>query len=79
MKFNKDSSDIIDDVEVENESKTTTTCYSWGVDESNNIRSTETKKDQNQQYSKLQCENEKSSSSLIIEDVTDEVDTLQLE
>ena len=68
------------EVETEPESKTMNTssspsCYNWGVQSDSAETTSETK---NQSY-ELKHSNDYTSSSLIIEDVTDEVDTLQLE
>ena len=68
------------EVETEPESKTMNTssspsCYNWGVQSDSAETTSETK---NQSY-ELKHSNDNTSSSLIIEDVTDEVDTLQLE
>ena len=68
------------EVETEPESKTMNTssspsCYNWGVQSDSAETTSETK---NQSY-ELKHSNDNTSSSLIIEDVTDEVDTLQIE
>ena len=67
------------DVEVETESKTSSSCYNWGVQPDSAETTTSETKNQSYELKHSNDNTSSSSSSLIIEDVTDEVDTLQLE
>ena len=67
------------DVEVETESKTSSSCYNWGVQSDSAETTTSETKNQSYELKHSNDNTSSSSSSLIIEDVTDEVDTLQLE
>ena len=67
------------DVEVETESKTSSSCYNWGVQPDSAETTTSETKNQSYELKHSNDDTSSSSSSLIIEDVTDEVDTLQLE